>query len=321
MVSFGYKLMAEEHTPNDLVRNAVRAEELGFEFVSISDHYHPWLNSQEHSSFAWSVLGAIAARTERIGLGPGLTCPIVRYHPAIVAQAAATVAVMSGGRLTLQLGAGERLNEHVVGYGWPAVSVRHEMLGEAIDIIRLLWQGGYQSYEGQHFTLEDARVFDLPERTPTIAVGISGAASAKLAATKADGIVATEPKPDLVEAYTKAGGAADAPKYCEVSLCYAADQQTAAKIAHERMRFGLTGWKVQAELPNPVNFEAATAFITPDDVAQQFGVGPDPERHVEVVKQYLDAGFDHVTLVAIGDDQNAFFTFWSNELRPRLERL
>ena len=214
-MKIGYKLIAEAYSPQEMVRQAVRAEEVGFEFVEISDHFHPWFDSQNHSGFAWSMLAAIAMRTERIELASGVTCPFIRYHLAVVAQAAATTALLSDGRFTLGVGAGERLNEHVVGRGWPAVGVRHEMFRESLEIIRLLWSGGYHSYEGKHLTLEDARIFDLPETPPRIAVAIGGPASARIAAELGDAIFATEPKPDLTNAYAGAGG--DGPKYGEVA--------------------------------------------------------------------------------------------------------
>src|SRR3954463_7859740 len=190
----GYKLAAEAFGPKELIRQAVRAEECGFDFVEISDHYHPWLDVQGHSPFAWSVLGAIAARTTRLGLATGVTCPSVRYHPAIIAQAAATLAIVSNHRVTLGVGAGERLNEHVVGQGFPSVRGRQERLAEALDIINLLWQGGYRSYEGKHLQLEDARVFDLPERLPVIAVAAGGTDAAELAATHGGGAFAARPR-------------------------------------------------------------------------------------------------------------------------------
>jgi G6PDH family F420-dependent oxidoreductase len=194
-VKIGYKLFAEAFPPQELVAQAVRAEEAGFDFVEISDHYHPWLFSHDHSGFAWSVLGAIAARTGRIELATGVTCPFLRYHPAIVAQAAATTAVLSDGRFTLGVGAGERLNEHVVGRGWPAASVRHELLREALEIIRLLWSGGYQSYQGRHLTLEDARVFDLPDTPPRIAVAIGGPEAAQVRPSSATPSSPPNPRP------------------------------------------------------------------------------------------------------------------------------
>jgi len=205
-MKIGCKLIAEAYSPQQMVSQAVRAEEAGFDFVEISDHYHPWFDSQGHSGFAWSILAAAAMRTERIELATGVTCPFIRYHPAVIAQAAATTALLSEGRFVFGVGAGEWLNEHVVGRGWPSVSARHEMLRESLEIIRLLWSGGYHSYEGKHLTLEDARVFDLPRTPPPIAVATGGPASARLAAELGDAIFVTEPRTDITEAYAEAGG-------------------------------------------------------------------------------------------------------------------
>ncbi len=318
-MEIGYKLIAEAFTPKELVRQAVLAEEAGFDFVEISDHFHPWLSDQGHSPFCWSVLAAIAVRTERIRLATGVTCPTIRYHPAIIAQAAATTALLSDGRFTLGVGAGERLNEHVVGGGWPSVRVRHELLREALEIIRLLWQGGSQSYAGKHLTLEDARLWDLPEVLPEIAVAISGPKSARIAAELGDAIFATEPKPELTQAYADAGGSGA--KYCEVPLAFAPDPAAGAESAHRLFRFGITGWKVQADLPNVVNYEAATAFITPDDMAEQFACGRDPERCLEVTQQFVDAGFDRLALVNAGTDVDGFFGFFATELAERIRGL
>jgi len=308
----GYKLATEAFGPQELVHQTVRAEQAGFDFVEMSDHFHPWLDVQGHSSFTWSVLGAMAARTERIGLATGVTCPMIRYHPAVIAQAAATVQLLSGNRFTLGIGSGERLNEHVVGAGWPAVRKRHEMLREALEIIRLLWQGGYQSYDGKHLQLEDARVFDLPDQLPVIAVASGGHNASAIAAELGDGLFATEPRPDLVAAYRDAGGTG--PRYAEVPLAWAPDVETAVASAHELFRFGPTGWKVQAELPNPVNFEAATAFVRPDDIEAAFGCGPDPARHLEVAQQFVDAGFDRIVLINAGPDPDGFLDFFATEL-------
>ncbi|WBB68203.1 TIGR03557 family F420-dependent LLM class oxidoreductase [Micromonospora sp. WMMD812] len=205
-MQIGYKLATEGYGPKEIIRQAVRAEQVGFDFVEMSDHYHPWLEAQGHSAFTWSLLGSIAARTTTLGLATGVTCPTVRYHPAIIAQAAATMALISDGRFTLGIGAGERLNEHVVGQGFPSVRGRHERLREALEIIRLLWRGGYQSYEGRHLQLEDARVFDLPEALPVIAVAASGHDSAQLAAELGDGLFAAAAAPAIVERYRAAGG-------------------------------------------------------------------------------------------------------------------
>jgi G6PDH family F420-dependent oxidoreductase len=316
---FGYKLSAEGFGPADLIRQAVRAEEAGFDFVEISDHYHPWLDVQGHSPFAWTVLGAIAAQTSTVGLATGVTCPTVRYHPAIIAQAAATLAIVSGNRFTLGIGSGERLNEHVVGQGFPSVRGRQERLREALDIINLLWQGGYQSYEGKHLQLEDARVFDLPDPLPVIAVAAGGRDAAELAATHGTGLFATEARPDLVEAYQKAGGTG--PRYAEVPMAWATSDQAAVDAALETTAWAVTGWKVMSELPNPVNFEAASATVRPEDITKQFAVGPDVERYVQHVQQYVDAGFDHIVLQNAGPDPEGFVDFFTRELADRLRTL
>ncbi|MFD9749069.1 TIGR03557 family F420-dependent LLM class oxidoreductase [[Kitasatospora] papulosa] len=319
-MQIGYKLAAEAYGPGELVRQAVMAERAGFDFVEISDHYHPWLDNQGHSPFAWTVLGAIAARTDRIGLATGVTCPTVRYHPAIIAQAAATMALLSDGRFTLGLGSGERLNEHVVGRGFPdTVSTRQEMLREAIEIIKLLWRGGYQSYDGTHLRLSDARVFDLPDTLPVIAVAAGGEHAAVLAAELGDGLFATEDRPEIVKQYRDAGGTG--PRYAEVPVAWAPDEETAARAALETSRWALTGWKVMSELPNPANFESATTTVRMEDIREKFACGPDPTRHVEAVQRYLDAGFDRVVMQNAGPDPEGFIDFYSRELDARLRGL
>lgn len=319
-MQIGYKLAAEAFGPAELVRQAVLAEEAGFDFVEISDHYHPWLDNQGHSPFAWTVLGAIAARTDRIGLATGVTCPTVRYHPAIIAQAAATLALLSDGRFTLGLGSGERLNEHVVGKGFPdTVDTRQDMLREAIEIIRLLWRGGYQSYEGKHLRLADARVFDLPGTLPPIAVAAGGRRAAALAAELADGLFATEDRPELVRHYRDAGGTG--PLYAEVPMAWAPDEESAARAALETSRWALTGWKVMSELPNPVNFEAATSTVRLEDITAKFACGPDPARYEAAVQPYLDAGFDRLVMQNAGPDPAGFIDFYSRELDSRLRGL
>ncbi len=315
----GYKLFAEGYPPQEIVSQAVEAERAGFDFVEVSDHFHPWLHDHGHSGFAWSMIAAIAAKTEHIGLATGVTCPFVRYHPAIVAQAAATTALLSEGRFTLGVGAGEQLNEHVVGRGWPSVTERHEMFRESLEIIRLLWDGGYCSYEGKHLKLEDARVFDLPESLPPVAVAIGGPSGAQIAAELGDGIFATDPDHQLVEAYSAAGGSG--PRYAEVPLAWAPNADAAAASAHRLFRFGLLGWKVLSELPNPVNFEAATEFIGVDDVRAVFACGPDAARHLEVARDFADAGFDHLALVNAGPDPHGFFAFFAEQLAQPLREL
>ncbi|HEX6968692.1 MAG TPA: TIGR03557 family F420-dependent LLM class oxidoreductase [Micromonosporaceae bacterium] len=318
-MQIGYKLSAEGFGPEELIRQAVRAEQAGFDFVEISDHFHPWLDSQGHSPFTWSVLGAIASRTRTIELGTGVTCPSMRYHPAIIAQAAATMGVLSGGRFFLGVGAGERLNEHITGQGFPNATTRQQLLREAVEIIRLLWSGGYHSYEGAYLQLEDARVFDLPEQPPLIVVAVGGPAAARLAAELGDGIIATEPKARLVDAYREAGGTG--PRYCEVGISWARDEQQAIRAALDTSRWAVTGWKVMSELPNPTNFAAATRWVDEDDIRRQFTVGPDPEVHLTGIQRYIDAGFDRIVLQNTGPDPDGFFDFFERDLADRIRAL
>jgi len=317
MASYGYSLMCELHGPNELLAQAARAEEAGFDFVTISDHFHPWLRSHHHSPYAWSVLGALAAQTGVIELVSLVTCPTIRYHPAIVAQKAATVATMSEGRFRLGVGAGENLNEHVVGRGWPPAHVRHEMLEEAIEVMRALWTGGYHKHEGKYYTVHDARIFTLPDEPPPLYVAASGAESIALAARVGDGLVATAPERTLTQGYDEAAGAGK-PKYGQLAVSVDDDERRARRVAHELFRFGLPGWKVQSELPNPVNFEAATAHVREEDVAEVIPCGIDVDRHVEAIEQWTLAGFDHVAIVPLGDIDR-FFEFWEQELQPHLE--
>jgi G6PDH family F420-dependent oxidoreductase len=317
-MQIGYKLATEAFDPKEVVRQGVAAEAAGFDFVEMSDHYSPWVEAQGHSGFTWSMLSVLAARTTTLGLATGVTCPSFRYHPAIIAQAAATLAILSDDRFTLGVGAGERLNEHVVGE-FPGIRIRHERFREALEIIALLWQGGYHSYEGKHLRIEDARVFDLPDRLPDIAVAISGDASAHIAAELGHGIFATEPKGDVVDAWKQAGGSG--PAYAEAPLAWAPTEQEAVDAVLEKSAWALTGWKVMSELPNPVNFEAAVGTVTPDAVQQQFACGPDIERHLQVIQQYVDAGFDHIVLMNAGPDPDGFLDLFQRELGDRVRAL
>jgi G6PDH family F420-dependent oxidoreductase len=315
----GYKLATEAFGPKEIIRQAVLAEQAGFDFVEMSDHYHPWLEAQGHSAFTWNLLSAIAMKTERIGLATGVTCPSVRYHPAIIAQAAATLAIISDGRFTLGVGAGERLNEHVVGLGFPGTRIRHQRFREALEIIRLLWKGGYRSYEGKYLQLEDARVFDLPGELPPVAVAASGPESAKIAADLGDGLFATEPDGDLVSTWQRLGG--HGPAYGEMPLAWAEDEDAAVQAVLEKNAFALTGWKVMAELPNLVNFQAAVASIGPQEVREQMACGPDVRRHLQVTQQYVDAGFDHLVAMNTGPDPDGFMDFFTRELAAPLRAL
>jgi G6PDH family F420-dependent oxidoreductase len=319
MVKIGYKLMTEVIGPRELVRNAQRAEQVGFDVVSISDHYHPWLESHGHSPFAWSVLGAIATTTERVGISTGLTCPILRYHPAIVAQAAATVAVMCEGRFTLAVGAGEQLNEHVVGQGWPPVHQRHDMLREAIEVIRLLWRGETCSHQGKHYHLDGARLYDLPEQPIPLVVGVSGEKSVQLAAEAGAGLMAVEANREFVSQWRDQGG--QGPVHGELGLGYAKSKRAALELLHRYHRFGALGWSVLTELPNVGSFEDATQFVRPADLEKDTPHGPDVETYVDAVRKFVDAGFDHVCLLAAGEEQEPFLRFFEKELAGPLRKL
>jgi G6PDH family F420-dependent oxidoreductase len=316
MLKLGYKLMSEEHGPAALVRNAQRAEQAGFEFAAISDHYFPWLEEQGHAPFAWSVLGALANATRRIGLMTAVTCPIMRYHPAVIAQAAATMGVLSNDRFTLGLGAGERLNEHVVGAGWPGRGERHERLSEAVDIIQGLLAGNLTNYRGKYFHLDHARLFDRPDAKPVVAIAAGGTEAARLAGRKGDALVATEPRPDLIEAFVGSGGSG--PRYAEVALCHAEREEDARRIAHHYFRWSVTGWPVQAELPDTEGFAAASEHVSPETVAQSVSCGPSPERHLEAIDRFVQAGYDHIILVQVGPDQDRFCDLFERELAPVL---
>jgi G6PDH family F420-dependent oxidoreductase len=313
---FGYKLSSEEHGPRALVANACRAEDSGFDFVALSDHFHPWLEEQGHSPFAWSVLGAIANATEHVGIITAVTCPIVRYHPAVIAQAAATVALLSGGRFSLGVGSGEALNERVVGLGWPHVSDRQDMLREAIEIMRDLWTGNELNFRGEHFAVEGARLFDVPEEPPPIVVAAGGPLAAGIAAECGDALIATEPDAALVEAYRTGGG--DGPRYAELSCCWAAGAKEAQRTIHEYARWAGLGWNVLPELASPEAFRDASRYVSVDEAAAAVPHGPASEPYVQAVRKFAEAGFDALILTQVGPDQQGFFEFWRNELSPAL---
>jgi G6PDH family F420-dependent oxidoreductase len=316
MVKLGYKLMSEEHGPADLVRNARRAEEAGFDFAAISDHYFPWLEEQGHAPFAWSVLGAIAQATRRMGLMTAVTSPIMRYHPAIIAQATATMAMLSDDRFTLGLGAGERLNEHVVGEGWPGVTERHERLEEAVDIIQGLLAGQMTTFHGEYFRLDHARLFDRPKRKPDVIMAAGGPDAAKLAAQKTDGLIVTEARKDLVQAYVSIGGKGS--RYAEVALCCAPTEEQGRKTAHRYFRWSLFGWPVLAELPHDEAFAAASEHVSIEAVGKAVSCGPSVEHHLEAIEKYVAIGCDHIILNQIGPDQDSFFELAERKLLPVL---
>ena len=316
MTRIGYTLSSEEHEALDLVRNARRAEELGFDFVSVSDHYHPWVDKQGHSPFVWAVLGGIAATTERIGVATGVTAPIIRIHPAIVAQASATVATMLPGRFFFGVGSGEALNEHVTGEHWPPIDVRLEMLEEAVQVIRDLWEGDLYSHRGRYYTVENARLYSRPETPPPIIVSGGGPKAAELAGRIGDGYWGMAPDPALLETFQKAGG--DGPAFAQITCCWAADERAARRTAFELWpNSGLQGQLAQ-ELALPSYIEAAAATLTEEQATEHIPCGPDPEPYVAAFRRYVDAGFDYLYFHQIGPDQDGFLDYFDRELRPRL---
>jgi G6PDH family F420-dependent oxidoreductase len=318
VLKLGYKLMSEEHGPAELVANARRAEQAGFDFAAISDHFFPWIEEQGHAPLAWTVLGAIANATTRLGLMTAVTCPTMRYHPAIVAQGAATLGLLSNNRFSLGLGSGERLNEHVVGMGWPGIAERHARFGEAVDIIKGLLAGNLQNYAGKYLKLENARLYDRPHRPPPIVIAAGGPKAARFAAEKGCGLMATEARADLIDAFRGAGGAG--PRYAEVAMCCAGREKEARQTAHRYFRWAATGWPVQAELPDTKGFAAASQFIPVEVIAEKITCGPSADRHLEAIGKFVDAGFDHVILVQIGPDQDYFFDFFARALAPKLRQ-
>jgi G6PDH family F420-dependent oxidoreductase len=321
MAAIGYTIMSEQAGPRQLVADAVRAEEAGFDFVAASDHYFPWLEEQGHSPYIWAVLGAVAHATEGIDLMTYVTCPTMRYHPAVVAQKAATVQLLTDGRFTLGVGAGENLNEHVVGHGWPPVDVRHAMLEEALQIIRALFDGETVTFRGDHLATENARLWDLPDDPPRIGVAASGPESCTLAGTWGDALIAVQPEVELVRMFDDAGGKGRR-RVGQVAIAYDPDESTAAKRAREQFRWFAGGWEVMAELPGTSHFAAAAQNVREEDITAQIPCGPDVAAHVDAVAKFVDAGFTDVAVVQIGGDtQSDFFDWAERELLAELRRL
>jgi len=319
VVRFGYTLMTEQSGPKELVRYAEQAERVGFDLEVISDHYTPWLTEQGHAPYAWSVLGAVAHVTSRVELATYVTCPIQRYHPAVVAQKAATVQVLSDGRFILGLGAGENLNEHVTGEGWPPVAQRQDMLEEAVHIIRELHTGELVTWEGQYFRVDSARVWDAPEGGVPIGLAVSGERSVERFAPLGDHLIAVEPDGNLVKGWTKARPGGLSRAIGQVPICWAPDKQRAIDLAHEQFRWFGGGWGVNADLPTPAGFQAASQFVRKEDVAASIACGPDLDEIAESVKPYWEAGFTDVALVQVGDALQQ--EFLDSAAGPLLEKL
>jgi G6PDH family F420-dependent oxidoreductase len=314
-VKIGYSLSSEEMHPTDMVRWGRQAADAGFFGIAVSDHFHPWTNRQGQSPFVWNVLGALAATTE-VRIGTSVTCPTVRIHPAIVAQAAATTASMAPGRFFFGVGSGEALNEHILGDRWPETDVRLDMLREAIEVMRGLWSGDQYSHHGVHYTVENARIYTRPDAPPPVIVSGFGPKAVSLAAEIGDGYFGTSPDKDLLDAYNHDGGRG--PKLALMKVCWGTDERRARELAHELWpTVGVPG-ELSQELPTPAHFEQAAERVEVADVADAISCGPDPEVHVASVRKYAEAGYDEVYVQQIGPDQEGFFTFWTDEVAPRI---
>jgi G6PDH family F420-dependent oxidoreductase len=315
MTRFGYFLSSEEHGPRELVEQAQLAEANGFDAVWISDHYHPWLDSQGQSPFVWTTIGGIAATTS-LEVTTAVTCPTTRIHPAVVAHAAATCSALLDGRFRLGVGTGENLNEHVLGQHWPPTEIRLEMLAEAVDIMRELWRGGVVTRRGIHYTVENARLYTLPSEMIQVPVSAFGPRATEIAAQIGDGFVSTSPDRENLETYRELGG--KGPAQAGVKVCWGPDEADARKLAHELWRSSGVPGELSQELPMPAHFEQASEVVSEDAVAEKIPCGPDPERHASVIRKYVEAGFDEIYISQIGHDIAGWMAFFRTEVEPRL---
>jgi G6PDH family F420-dependent oxidoreductase len=315
MTEFAYALSSEEHDARTLVDTARRAEAAGFRSVWVSDHYHPWIDRQGQSPFVWSVVGALAAATD-LTVTTAVTCPLIRIHPAVIAQAAATSSNLLRGRFRLGVGTGEALNEHIFGDPWPAIDVRQDMLAEAIEVMRALWTGETVTHRGEHYTVEHARIYTTPDGSIPVIVSAFGPEALQLAVRVGDGWMTTSPAADMVKDYRAQGGSG--PALGQLKVCWGSDEAAARTLAYELWPTGGVPGQLHQDLPTPQHFEQAASIVTEEVATDGVPCGPDPERYVEALRPYVDAGFDEVALTQIGPDQRGFFDFYEAELKGRL---
>ncbi|NUR30858.1 MAG: TIGR03557 family F420-dependent LLM class oxidoreductase [Catenulispora sp.] len=318
MTTFGYFLASEECPPERLIEQARLAEEAGFDALAISDHYHPWIDAQGSSPFVWSMIGALSQVTD-LPIITLVTCPTVRTHPAVVAQAAATSSVLTGGRFQFGVGTGEALNEHVTGEGWPRFDIRADMLEEAIEIIRLLFGGGLVDYDGEHYSVDNARLYTVPDVAIPIHVSAFGPKAARLAGAVGDGLVTMKPDRDLIKVFRESGGH-NKPVLGGTKVCWDSDADRAAETALRLWPSELLPGELAQVLPTPKHFEQACELVTIDQVAKQFTCGDDPDRHAATLQEYVDAGFDEVYVGQIGPRYREFFDGYRDQVLPRLRR-
>jgi G6PDH family F420-dependent oxidoreductase len=316
MATIGIFLSCEEQSAKRLVDIAVKAEDAGFRDFWISDHYHPWVDAQGQSPFVWSVIGAIAAATRQVHVTTAVTCPTVRVHPAIVAQAAATSATLLDGRFVLGVGTGEALNEHILGDPWPGIEQRLSMLEESVEIMRALWAGGNVSYDGQHYVVDRARLYSLPDAPPRVYASAFGPKAAESIGRYAEGYINATPSSDLLQAYRDAGGSG--PAQGGMKVCWGPDEAACVKTVHRLWPNEALGGELAQVLPMPAHYEAAAELVTEELLADAVPCGPDPEKHVAAIRAFVDAGYDEVYVQQIGDDQEGFLAFMRDEVLPRL---
>ena len=313
MVQIGFKLCSEERDPRGLIDDARRAEEAGFDFAAISDHFHPWIDAQGESPFVWTTLGAVANVTERMTIGTAVTCPTIRIHPAIIAQAAATVGALMPGRFFLGVGTGERLNEHVLGDRWPNGVQRRDKLREAVEVIRELWRGELVSHEGTHYEIDTARLYTLPDEQIPIHVAAGGAEAAELAAEIGDGLLCSGPNEDAVRTYRDAGG--DGPRMAEMLVCVAEEDEALQTIKRQWPNPAIPG-DASAELPLPSDFDEAAAAVRDEDLRASAVIGLDAQPYLDRIGEYVRMGFTHIFLHQVGTDQRRFLDVAKHELIP-----
>ncbi len=314
-MKIGYFLSCEEFGPRELVDQAKLAEQAGFSSLWISDHYHPWVDAQGNSPFVWGVIGALSQATS-LPVTTAVTCPTLRIHPAVIAQAAATAAVQLDGRFIFGVGSGEALNEHILGDPWPSADVRLEMLEEAIELIRELWSGAQVSHDGRHYTAENARIYTLPDSPPPIYVSGFGPKSIDLAARIGDGYCLVTPDADSVSRFREGGGG-DKPVHAGAKVCFGADEAACRETAHRLWPNEAMPGELAQILPTPAHFEQTAELVTEELVAQSVVCGPDLDRHAEHLRSYAEAGVDEVFVEQIGGDHAAFFDAYREHVLPQ----
>ncbi|WP_433453842.1 LLM class F420-dependent oxidoreductase [Streptomyces sp. CA-142005] len=316
MPEYGYFLASEEHSPAGLVEQARMAEQAGFRALWISDHFHPWNDAQGQSAFVWSVIGALSEAVS-LPIETAVTCPTVRMHPAVTAQAAATSAVLTEGRFRLGLGTGEALNEHILGDRWPPLHVRLEMLEEAIQVMRRLFTGEEVNHQGTHYTVENARLYTVPEEPVPIDISGFGPKATSLAARVGDGYITMMPEEEMVTQFRKGGGGAK-PVSGGTKVCYGTDREECVRTVRRLWYNELLPGEMGQVLPSPRHFEQLRELVTEDMVREKVVCGDDADQHVATLTAFADAGFDRVYVNQIGPDQKGFFDFYRTKVLPRL---